>query len=91
MFFSSSSSNVFSDNDGVFIMLHELMHMPKGNAEFCKLRKLLSSILSSDIKKLAVYCHLCNYVEFDGDNIQLTESGLEYYLDRKRASSYVYC
>ncbi|RJX67156.1 hypothetical protein DZ860_19260 [Vibrio sinensis] len=80
-----------SINSDIFIVLHELMYVPSGLIKLTEFRKLRSSIFCHDIKWLLMFCHEHAYVEFNGESVQLTEVGLQFYLKQKhhRANSMV--
>ena len=73
----------FSVTGDAFAVLHLLMYLPGGSIKLDELRKSFASELSNDIKKIAMYCHQRAYIDFNGELIQLTDTGLQFYLEQK--------
>ncbi len=73
-------------NSDVLSVLHELMHAPGGSLKYSRLQHKVQSHLTNDIKRLALHCFQHSYIDYDGYSIQLTDAGLQYYLNQKKSS-----
>ncbi|WP_117234821.1 hypothetical protein [Vibrio maerlii] len=67
-------------------VLHEVMHSPAGSINFSKLQKKLSTGINNDVKKLTLYCFQQSYVEYDGVSIQMTDAGVDHYLNQQKTA-----
>lgn len=73
----SSPSCLLEDS---YALLHELMYRPAGTMHIREVRKALYYDMSNDIRKLMMYCSQNDYIQWVGEYISLTDSGLQYYL-----------
>ncbi len=78
--YSNKSSAYHND---ILLLLHELMYTPRGCLSFQQLQATIGSRIESDIRHLCVHGMLSNYLEFKSTTIQLTERGMQYYLEKQ--------
>ncbi|WP_165312825.1 hypothetical protein [Vibrio ziniensis] len=67
----------------VLLLLHELMYTSKGCLSFKQLQAKLGSKVESDMRHLCLHGMLSNYIEFKSSCIQLTERGMQHYLEKQ--------
>ncbi|AOV91871.1 hypothetical protein FORC23_3328 [Vibrio parahaemolyticus] len=70
-------------HNDVLLLLNELMYTPRGCLSFQQLQSTIGSRIESDIRHLCVHGMLSNYLEFKSTTIQLTERGMQYYLEKQ--------
>ncbi len=70
-------------HNDVLLLLHELMYTPKGCLNFQQLQVTIGSRVENDMRRLCLHGMLSNYIEFKSTSIQLTERGMQYYLEKQ--------
>lgn len=64
----------------VIVLLHELMHKPKGNIKLSEMRRAHSFMTTVELRVLLLYCAQKSFINLEHETVQLTDEGLDYYL-----------
>ncbi|PNI01543.1 hypothetical protein C1N32_20280 [Vibrio diazotrophicus] len=62
----------------VILLLHELMHKPRGNMKLSEMRRAQS--VTVEPRVLLLYCAPKAFINLEHETVQLTDEGLDYYL-----------
>ncbi|RQW62788.1 hypothetical protein EES38_13785 [Vibrio viridaestus] len=65
----------------VIYLLYKLVHQPQGDIELSEMMKKQVSWLTSDPRIVLMYCAQRAFISMVHNSIQLTDLGLNYYLD----------
>ncbi|EOB3584484.1 hypothetical protein ACHELK_004113 [Vibrio vulnificus] len=60
------------------------MYSPRGSLSYQELKNILDVRIDGDMRSLCLHSILCNYIEFDGTSTQLTDVGMEHYLEQQK-------
>ncbi|BDR16592.1 hypothetical protein VspSTUT11_45680 [Vibrio sp. STUT-A11] len=82
--YSKKSSSYHYD---VLLLLNELMCSPRGCLSFQQLQVTLASRIDTDMRRLCLHGMLSNYIEFKSTTIQLTDRGMEHFLQAQNQLS----
>ncbi|EGR4404580.1 hypothetical protein DDN80_02865 [Vibrio cholerae] len=64
----------------VIVLLHELMHKPKGKMKLSEMRRAQSFMITAEPRVLLLYCAQKSFINLEQGTVQLTDEGLDYYL-----------
>ncbi|KGY13991.1 hypothetical protein NM22_00560 [Vibrio tubiashii] len=78
------SNQSYTYYDDTLKLLAELMSSPRGCLEYHKLKRHLESYIKRDMRRLCLHCILCNYIEVDDGMLQLTDFGMDYYIEQNK-------
>lgn len=78
--FANILNSVSIQSDAIYL-LHELMYQPKGNMKLTEIRRKHTHCLSCEPRIVLLYCSQQSFISLDEENAQLTDHGLNYYLE----------